>query len=50
MDHQPPLRLLVNEDDETVTLSPRSLEDVTLPATEWLTVSAAHVVDVEEMR
>jgi hypothetical protein len=46
----PPLELIHNTEDGTVTLSPRPLDEVTPPVTEWITTPAEDLVDVRSMR
>lgn len=44
------LEAIYNKKDGTVTFSPTSPEDTTIPATEWITVAVDDVVDVQEQR
>lgn len=44
------IELIHNTEDGTVTLSPRPLDEVTFPATEWITIAVEDLVDVRSMR
>lgn len=42
------LTVIYNEEDETVTFAPDQPNDISLPATEWLTAGVEDLVDVRE--
>lgn len=44
------LKAIPNRSDGTVTFSSRRPENVSVPATEWLTVAAEDLVDLQAFR
>jgi len=44
------LRVIRNQDEQTVTFAPGRPDDLSLPATEWLTADVTDVVDAREHR
>lgn len=44
------IQFIVNQTEGTVTAAPANPDGITLPATEWLTVSDDAVVDLQEQR